>query len=208
MDGTIVDSMGFWQQLGREFLVEKGITNHVEELLERVKPMTITESASFLVAELGLPETAQSIAEEMNAIMEAHYRTDIPLKPFVREYLSHLYESGVTMCVVSSTAAELMKACLFRLDILKYFAFLLSCEESGVGKHQPDVYLEAAKRLNQCARPEDIAVYEDAWYAANTAKQAGFYTIAVYDDSGSAEWEQLRALADETILDWSAAKDL
>ena len=58
---------------------------------------------------------------------------------------------------------------------------------------------------NRWPKPEDIAVYEDALYAANTAKQAGFYTIAVRDDSNQPHWETLTALADEVILDWQTA---
>jgi uncharacterized membrane protein YbhN (UPF0104 family) len=82
------------------------------------------------------------------------------------------------MCVASATAEDLMDACLTRLGVAHYFSFLLSCETIGAGKSRPDVYFEAAKRLG--AQPEDIAVFEDALYAANTAKQAGFYTIAIW----------------------------
>ena len=107
------------------------------------------------------------------------------------------------MCVASATAGELMEACLSRLDAAKYFEFLLSCEEVGSGKSRPDVFLEAARRLG--ARPGEIAVYEDALHAALTARKAGFYTVAVYDDSGRSAWEKLTALTDEAIADWSAA---
>ena len=44
MDGTLVDSMGYWKRLGREFLAQKGVTENVEPVLERIKPMTMTES--------------------------------------------------------------------------------------------------------------------------------------------------------------------
>ena len=107
------------------------------------------------------------------------------------------------MCVASATAEDLMDACLGRLGVAQYFSFLLSCETVGTGKNRPDVYCEAAKRLG--AQSEDIAVYEDAHYAAKTAKQAGFYTVAVRDDSNQPHWETLTALADEVILDGQTA---
>ena len=34
MDGTLVDSMGYWQSLEREFLVSKGVTENLEDILE------------------------------------------------------------------------------------------------------------------------------------------------------------------------------
>ena len=136
-------------------------------------------------------------------MMDEHYRRDIPLKPGVAAYLEALHRRRVTMCVASATAEDLMDACLTRLGVAHYFSFLLSCETIGVGKSRPDVYFEAAKRLG--AQPEDIAVFEDALYAANTAKQAGFYTIAIRDDSNQLHWESLTALADEVIFDWQTA---
>ena len=203
MDGTLVDSMVYWKRLAAEFLESKGVQNISPAVLERIKPMTMTESAALFIREYGLPGTAESVAAEMNAMMDAHYRSDIPLKSGVSAYLEALQSRGVVMCVASATAEPLIDACLTRLGVAHYFSFLLSCEAVGAGKNRPDVYWEAAKRLG--AQPAEIAVYEDALYAANTAKQAGFYTVAVRDDSNQTHWETLTTLADEVILDWHRA---
>ena len=203
MDGTLVDSMAIWGRLGREYLTGRGIVSHINDVLARTRPMTMAESAALFVAEFQLPERPGEVAAEMNAIMAEHYRRDIPLKAGVLEYLSRLRRAGVRMCVASATAPELMESCLLRLGAARYFDFLLSCEEVGAGKHRPDVFWKAAERLG--APPCGIAVYEDALFAAKTAAAAGFYTVAVYDDSGKEDWDELTALADESILDWSAA---
>ena len=203
MDGTLVDSMVYWKHLASEFLESKGVSEVSASVLERIKPMTMTESAALFIEAYGLPGTAESVAAEMNAMMDEHYRRDIPLKPGVAAYLEVLRQKGVSMCVASATAEDLMKACLTRLGVAHYFSFLLSCEAVGTGKNRPDVYWEAAKRLG--AQPEEIAVYEDALYAAKTAKEAGFYTVAAGDDSNRSRWDVLTALADETVFDWQAA---
>lgn len=49
MDGTLVDSMGFWQALGREYLASKGVTEGTEEILDRMKSMTMTESGALFI---------------------------------------------------------------------------------------------------------------------------------------------------------------
>ena len=199
MDGTLVDSMIYWKHLATEFLESKGVQTISPDILERIKPMTMTESAALFIQEYSLSGTAESVAAEMNAMMDEHYRKDIPLKTGVQAYLEALHSRGITMCVASATAEDLMEACLTRLGVAKYFSFLLSCETVGAGKNRPDVYWESAKRLG--AEPAEIAVYEDALYAAETAKRAGFYTVAVRDDSNQPHWETLTALADEVILD-------
>ena len=207
MDGTLIDSMRYWKNLGREYLALHGVTENLDEIMERIKPMTMTESAELFRTEFHLDGTKECIATEMNQMMDEHYRNDIPLKDGVEVYIKKLHELGVKMCVASATDVELMQACLERLGIKKYFTFLLSCEEVGVGKRKPDVYFEALKRLQEkeVILPENIAVYEDADYAIYTALDAGFYTIAVLDDSNRKKWEQLKAQTMESIEDWYCA---
>ena len=198
MDGTLVDSMGFWKNLAAEYLHSKGVQEIPANTLDRIKPMTMSESAALFQTEFGLTSDVEA---EMNAMMDAHYRSDIPLKPGVSAYLQKLQAQGVRMCVASATAEHLMAACLERLGVLPCFEFLLSCESVGAGKRSPLVFQEAARRLG--ADMSEIAVYEDALYAVQTAKNAGFHVVGVYNES--ADWEAVKSIADETILNWEDA---
>ena len=200
MDGTLVDSMMYWRNLAKEYLTLKGITYIPDTILEKIRPMTMMESASLFMEEFKIKGTPESIANEMNTLMDTHYYKDIPLKKGIKEYLNELYNSGTIMCVASATAVPLIEACLKRLGIIEYFSFLLSCETLGVGKSKPDIYYEAARRLG--AEPKNIAVYEDALYAAVTAKKAGFYVIGVFDESSEKNFSNLKEISDEIILEW------
>lgn len=196
MDGTLIDSMVFWKNLATEYLTSKGVRGIPAEILEQIKPMTMSESAALFREAFGLSGDPEA---EMNAMMEAHYRHDIPLKPGVRDYLRKLHTRGIRMCVASATAEHLMEACLTRLGVRDYFEFLLSCETVGAGKRSPIVYHTSAQRLN--AMPQEIAVYEDALYAIQTAKKAGYYVVGVYDDSAADSWQAIENIADE-IIHW------
>lgn len=197
MDGTLIDSMVFWKNLASEYLSSRGVKQIPEDILERIKPMTMSESAALFQREFGLAGDPEA---EMNAMMDAHYRNDIPLKSGVGEYLQMLRSRGVRMCVASATVDYLMEACLKRLGVRDYFEFLLSCETVGAGKRSPLVYQESAQKLN--AAPAEIAVYEDALYAIQTAKDAGFYVVGVYDDSAAKNWQTIEETADEVVLNW------
>ena len=48
MDGTLVDSMGYWNRLSVEFLRRKGVSSVPADVLEAIKPMTMSESAAYL----------------------------------------------------------------------------------------------------------------------------------------------------------------
>lgn len=200
MDGTLIDSMVFWKNLATEYLTSKGILQIPTDILEQIKPMTMSESAALFRREFGLTGDVEA---QMNEMMEDHYRNDIPLKPGVWEYLENLHRQGVRMCVASATAEHLMESCLTRLGVRQYFEFLLSCETVGAGKRSPLVYQEAARRLG--AVPGQIAVYEDALYAVQTAKAAGFHVVGVYDDSAADSWQAIEQESDEVILNWEEA---
>ena len=197
MDGTLIDSMIFWKNLASEYLSSKGVKQIPEDILERIKPMTMSESAALFRQEFGLSGDPEA---EMNAMMDAHYKSDIPLKSGVKEYLQMLRSRGVRMCVASATTEPLMEACLKRLGVRDCFEFLLSCETVGAGKRSPLIYRESARRLH--AAPAEIAVYEDALYAVQTAKDAGYYVVGVYDDSAAKHWQTIENIADEMILNW------
>ena len=200
MDGTLIDSMVFWKNLATEYLTSKGILQIPADILEQIKPMTMSESAALFRREFGLTGDVEA---QMNEMMEDHYRNDIPLKPGVWEYLENLHRQGVRMCVASATAEHLMESCLTRLGVREHFEFLLSCETVGAGKRSPLVYQEAARRLG--AVPGQIAVYEDALYAVQTAKAAGFHVVGVYDDSAADSWQAIEQESDEVILNWEEA---
>ncbi len=200
MDGTLVDSMVYWRCLGRDYLKSKGVTEVKDEVMEQIRTMTMLESSALFIETYGLYGTPEAVAAEMYEVMDEHYRADVPLKPGVRDYLEQLYKDGVRMCVASSTREELIQSCLSRLGVADLFEFFISCESLGTEKTSPLVFEMAAARLG--VRPEEAAVYEDALYAAETAKKAGFYVVGIYDVHAKKHWEELKLLADEVISDW------
>lgn len=204
-DGTLVDSMPYWQGEERDFLAARGVTNPqtVADTLELIKPMSIGPACRVMIERFGFSDSPEDAAAHFAAVMGKRYRESLPAKSGAPDYLEALRRRGVRMAVASGTSVELMDACLKRLGLRESFDFLLSCMDVGAGKERPDVYLEAARRLG--APPPEIAVYEDSNIAMNTAKGAGFYGVGMYDPQGADHWEELRAIADENFTDWPAA---
>ena len=198
MDGTLVDSMRYWCGLAAEYLQTRGLTGPTQAQIEAMKTMTMEESSAYIGREYSLPETPAEIAAGMTARMVEHYRRDVPLKPGVAAYLDKLNANGVQCCVASATDAPLIRDCLTRLGVADKFRFLLSCSDVGAGKSDPLVYLTAARKLG--ARPGEIAVFEDALRAVQTARTAGFYVVGVYDAAAKNQWQTIAGLCDETML--------
>ena len=205
-DGTLVDSMPYWQMEERNFLTQRGVTapEEMDATSERIKPLGILEASEVMVRRFRFPDDPKEVAAGFVAAMSVRYRESIPAKDGAREYLDALKRAGVRMGVASGTGAELIEACLRRLGMRDYFEFALSCLDVGAGKDRPDIYFAAARRLG--ANPAEIAVYEDSAIAMRTVKGAGFYGVGVYDAQGAAHWDELQALADESLSDWRGAR--
>lgn len=73
------------------------------------------------------------------------------------------------MAVATSSDRELFIPTLERENIIDYFDDIVTVGEVERGKEFPDVYLEAAKRIN--ADVEESVVFEDILTAIKGAKQ-------------------------------------
>ena len=51
MDGTLVDSMGYWARLGREYLEGRGVHERLEPVLAQIESMTMLEAAELLLTQ-------------------------------------------------------------------------------------------------------------------------------------------------------------
>ena len=164
MDGTIADSMGHWKNLEREFLIEKGIQEDIDEVLKEIQHMTIPAAMEYFIDRFGFSGTVETLTDEFNALMAEHYRNDVEIKPGARAYLDKLRAQGAKMCIASATSTPLVKIALEHMDITDYFEFVLSCVDVGHSKDRPDVFLEAARRLG--GTPAECAVFEDSLVAS------------------------------------------
>ena len=66
-----------------------------------------------------------------------------------------------------------------RFNLYQYFPKIISCAEVGKGKSHPDVFIAAEKYLGTTR--DDTWVFEDSFVALQTAKNAGFQTVGVFD---------------------------
>lgn len=177
MDGTLLDSMGMWRNVLPNYL--KSLKLEYTGINELVENMTFVEAAEYLSQKLELGKTSQEIYDEVQDSIAYEYDHNVELKPLVKEYLTHLQDEGIPAAVATLTDKHLAEKVLKRLDIYDLFQFILTVGEVGVGKENPKIYRECAKRLSL---PEkECAVFEDAPYAIETAYNAGFISYGVFD---------------------------
>lgn len=193
LDGTLLDSMAAWHNLGRDYLLLNGVIPP-ENLNEILESMSMMESAEYFRQAFKINLRPEEIISEVNELIAGKYKNELVLKPYVREYLQKLKEEDVKMCIATATPLKLAKTALERNEIIDYFSFVASCDEVGVGKNKPDIFYMAANKLN--AEISDISIYDDADFALITAKEVGFYTVGVYDDSFKDKRKDIELISD------------
>lgn len=195
MDGTLLDSIPYWERLARNYMEDLHVTVP-DDLDERLTAMSVHEAGYWLKETYSLDKAPEDITRELCGRIEKNYAEDILPKPGVRAWLSYLKEKGIPMCVATASSAALGKRALDRNGLLPYFDFMVDCGMVGVGKTSPAVYHLAAERLG--GKAAECAVAEDAAFALKTAKEAGFFTIGVYESS-EADQAGVRRYSDKYI---------
>ncbi len=197
LDGTLIDSMGVWSKICREFLVSRGITPPVNLSLE-LKNLSFSESADYYITRFALPDSGTEIIKTWNAMAYREYAENIELKPGVREYLRQLAGNGIKMGIATATDRELVEAALGRHEILPLFQTIVTIADIGKGKEYPDIFLDAGCKLE--VDPEECVVYEDSLHAVRGAKKAGMKVWAVHDPASAHERPEMERIADGYIL--------
>lgn len=201
MDGTLLDSLHVWDRILLDFF-ESMDRPPDEELKKSIGSLSLREGAALLKDFYRLDMTVDEIVSDVNGRLAWYYENEVDARPGVREYLAGMRSAGIKACVATESSMELAEAALRRLGLLENFEFVLSCQNRGIGKNTPDVYLEAAERLG--AEPGECLVFEDALYALRTAKSAGFHTVAVYEPHEKRQ-NEMRKAAEKYIGDWESA---
>ena len=175
MDGVLVDTEHLWDEV-REALTEEWGGRYTPEAQEAMMGMSSPEWSRYLHETVGLREAPEVINEEVVRRMLARYETDLPVVPGAVEAVRRLADEGLRLAVASSSNRELVDAVLRRLALQDFFAVTVSSEEVARGKPAPDVYLEAARRLD--TPPERCVAVEDSASGIRAADAAGMHVVA------------------------------
>ena len=199
VDGTLLDSMGIWKDVGVRYLNSIGIEAE-PDLGNILFTMSIQEGAQYVKEHYHLSQETDEIEQNVLDIISDYYKETAPLKSGAVELLEKLRNSNIPMTIASSNNKKEIEMAFERLEIAKYFDRIFTCEEAGAGKTKPDIYLQAAEYLG--TRPEETLVFEDVIHAVRTAKKAGFQVVGIYDEASKDDQEEIQREADCYCREW------
>lgn len=204
LDGTLLDSMHIWDELGIAYLHKRGIAAR-PDLPDQLATLSMQQTAQYLIAQYGLIDSEQKIMDDINFMVTDFYLNHVQLKPGAQQLLHAFAQRGVAMCIATATDRPLVQGALRRLNLLAYFTRIFTCTEVGAGKDRPDIYLAALNYLG--TTKAETLVFEDALHAIETAKSAGMRVVAVHDNSMAQHKARIAALSEIYLNSYAEWRD-
>jgi HAD superfamily hydrolase (TIGR01509 family) len=175
LDGVLLDSEQLWDEVREGLARERGGRWH-EGAQADMMGMSSREWSVYMHERIGLPEPPEEISAEVVHRMLDRYKRELPLIPGAVEAVERI-AARWPLGLASSSNRELIDAALEAAGLARYFRVTVSSEEVERGKPAPDVYLEAARRLE--VAPGHCAAIEDSQNGIRSGKTAGMRVVAI-----------------------------
>ncbi len=173
-DGTLADTMPAHYRAWVEILRPHGIALP-EDRFYALGGMPTGKIVERLFFEAGkVPDVATLVRQKEQAFIEKVGE----IRPIEKVVEVARRGRGVSpMAVASGGQRYLVELTLRQIGILDWFSVLVTAEDTAKHKPDPDVFLEAARRLK--AIPTDCTVYEDTELGLEAARRAGMHWVDI-----------------------------
>ena len=193
LDGTLVESMSMWGDIDVDYLKKFHIPVP-EGLQKAIEGLSMYQTAVYFKENFAIEDSLEEIMDEWNRMAYEKYTTEIPLKPGARAFLNGLKDKNIPCGIATSNSRILTEAILKSHQVENYFSVMVTGDEITNGKPDPEVYLEAAKKMG--VAPEHCLVFEDIPFGIIAGKRAGMTVCAVEDAYSMKDMEEKIRLAD------------
>jgi len=193
LDGTLIDSMWIWGDVAEKYVRSHGGTPS-PTFREELRVLNTREEAQYYIDKFGVNLPVEEVMAGRDNMMLEHLKTEVQLKTGVLQALEELKKRGVKMCIATATDRPLVDASIERHGLDRYMERAFTCTEENTSKSSPDIYFQAAEFLGTDIG--ETLVVEDALYAMETAKNAGFVVAGVYDKVSDDEQDAIKSICD------------
>lgn len=187
-DGTLLDTIGAWHDAEMALVEEVGVTLSKEQR-DELNALTLEEASAFFHERFGIRGSAQEVMQAILDLLDVFYRTRSQANPGAFEFVRALAESGVPMCVLSSSPHAFIQSGLERAGLLPYMQRAISVEDLGMTKRDVATYAHVCSEFG--VEPGETWFFDDSWYALETAREAGCKTVGVYSTDACGTHDEL-----------------
>jgi HAD superfamily hydrolase (TIGR01509 family) len=176
-DGLLLDTEDAWTRAEEALFARRGrvfTIEHKRSLLGSAG----ADAARKLEAMLEEAGEGERLMDELQELVMAQARAGVAPRPGALDLVERLRAAGVPIAVASNSRREFVERTLSSVGLLDGpFQAVVSAEDVEHPKPAPDIYLEAARRLD--TEPTDCAALEDSPTGVAAAVAAGMCVIGI-----------------------------
>ena len=194
-DGTLLDSMGMWVEAVPRFVERFGV-HATRRDFEETEHLPIPACCRIYHERWGIGDSPEDLERQYNEMLAEEYRTSIGMREGALSALEMGRRAGIPMSIASSTSVPLLEVGLAACGIRDYFEGVFCTADYGTSKDEARIYDVARECLGEGIAPGETWVFEDAPFAAASAKRGGYNVVGVFDRNRADAQDELRRAAD------------
>ncbi|KAF5728642.1 putative riboflavin kinase/fmn adenylyltransferase [Tripterygium wilfordii] len=176
LDGTLLNTDGIVSEVLKVYLVKYGKEWDGREA-NKIRGKTPFEAAGAIIEDYALPCAKDQLLAEISPMFSDQW-LKIKALPGANRLIKHFSSHGVPMALASnSPRASIDTKISYHQGWKESFSFIIGGDEVRAGKPSPEIFLEAAKRMN--IEPSDCLVIEDSIPGVMGGKAAEMVVVAV-----------------------------
>lgn len=216
MDGTLIDSVGIWNEVDSKLIesiggiiTDENIQFQRDQTLKRFKDGDIyLEYCRFLKEKYNSSFSAEEIYAKRKEIAYDYMINVVDFKPNAEIVIKRLKELGFILAIGTTTRRwnldrynkdnkKMMEKCILN----DYFDIILAKEDVEKRKPDPEVHFKILEALN--VKREEALVIEDSLIGVEAAKNASIECAVIYDKYSDSEREEIKNLSQYYFNDFN-----
>ena len=224
MDGTLIDSVGIWNEVDKNFIKKLGATEELDETsLQKQRDILLR---TFSKAENPYLEYCKTLGKKYHSELSAeqilklrydvaqdYLKNKVDYKPYADEFIRKLKEENFVLAIASTTRRDNMRIyqkqnenIMKKAAIDDYFSLVLTREDVKEMKPNPEVFLKVVEELK--VKKEECLIFEDTLVGVEAAKNAGIEVVAMYDKYSDGEREEINQIANCQLDNYADAIEI
>lgn len=189
IDGTIVDNMHLHAEAFGVFAERHGLPPLTQADRARLDGRRNSEIFPILFKREVSRDEWLAYEEEKEGLYRELSRGRLTPMKGLHRLIDEVKAHGLPLALATSAPKLNVEHTLRELDLAAAFPVIVRGDEVARGKPAPDVFIEAARRLN--VPSEECLVFEDAPMGIEAAHAAGMRVVALTTSFPAAHWSAL-----------------
>ena len=224
MDGTLIDSIGIWNEVdkllinklgNREEISETFIQNQRDELISFFSSSKnpYLEYCRELAIRYNSNLTKEEILKLRYEISQDYLINKIDYKKDAEKFLKKLKDNNFILVIASTTRKQNIelyktknKNIIEKANFEEYFSIIYTREDVKEIKPHPEIYLKVVNQLN--VKKEECLIFEDSLIGIEAAVNSGIEVVSVYDKYSDNDRDKINRLSNYNISSYSEVIDI